>query len=571
METNTKAKDRYQFDLIAKGFEGSPMEGVYRKIGERYRNAGVSDAPTPMRFTGSDIDDIRDAQWDHIKDGMTSDALKGGTPIMSMEDVRNRMTVSYDRLAKSLGRGKSGPLMKGETIDSFFNEVSGIGTGIDPGSYNDASIPISINPQEATAYYSNGGIAGGIIDKKFTGIFAQGYLFEGLEWDEEECKEMKEYAESLNFQEQAESWWRDGGCYGGALLIPALYGDNPVTYMMTEKELARQGMLDKGCISRFWEADRWNSVLIPDYDISAADYLTPKEFMIPIAGLTVATWRMGLARPKRLPYWGTLRQMGWGISDFPSFMPSLLAYEMGIRAIPIISQQLSLVYLQAPLDAIISTSGLNAAKKIQKDNEAAISQWSMLHPKMLNMFGDLKSIERHFTDFDKLILLLKEDAGAKSGISHTILFNELQSGMDEKSYDITLKQTETVRRSSNAAKDQLQPIVRMLVFGRYGYDSPQAKKADKLHIKFDSPVEPTTAENNETLTAGVNALNGFLQGGMNLMDSFTMVKKFIPEFELPDDVKKRIEVTDDTEQEVDESAKKSGLFDNWPGFGRKRK
>jgi hypothetical protein len=204
-------------------------------------------------------------------------------------------------------------------------------------------------------------------------------------------------------------------------------------------------------------------------------------------------------------------------------------------------------------------------------NEQALREWSQLHPKMLNMFGDLKSIERHFTDFDKLILLLKEDVGAKSGISHTILFNEMQSGMDEKSYDITLKQTETVRRSSNAARDQLQPIVRMLVFGRYGYDSPQAKKADKLHIKFDAPVEPTTQERNETATAGVNMLNGFIQAGLNLIDSFTLVKQSLPSFELPDDIRKRLEIMDDTETEVDEAATKSGLFDGWPGFGRKRK
>jgi len=439
----TKARARYQFDLLANKLKGTPLEGVYRVIGEKSRSLeGVTDSSRPLRFSGSEVRGILDGQWEHIQ---TDEALHG--EFQSMDDVRNRLTVSYDRLAKSVGRGPVTGL-KGEAIDSFYNDVTGIGTGVDPGSWNASSIPVSISPQEATAYYSNGGIAGGIIDKKFTGIFMNGYGFEGKEWEEDDLNRLKEHAESLNFQQTAEEWWRDGGIYGGALMIPDL-GDTPMTYLMNERELAKQGMLEKGCIRRFWEADRWNSVLIPDYDISAGDYLTPKEFMIPIAGLSVATWRMGVARPKRLPYWGTLRQMGWGISDFPSFMPSLLAYEMGIRSIPIISQQLSLVYLQAPLDAIISTSGLNAARKVQADNEAAIREWSMLHPKMLNMFGDLKSIERHFTDFDKLILLLKQDVGAKSGISHTILFNELQTGMDEKSYDITLKQTETIKKSAD--------------------------------------------------------------------------------------------------------------------------
>lgn len=552
-----KAKDRYRFDTIAQGFKGTPMEGVYAKLGEKHRTFGVSDSPRALSFTASEVEEIQKGQWEHVQKGQAIDG-----EYQTMKDVRNHLTVSFDRLAKSVGRGPVGPQFKGESIDSFFNDVTGIGTGVDPGSWNNASTPISISPQEATAYYSNGGIAAGIIDKKFRGIFFNGYAFEGQEWDEEDLARLKDHAESLNFQETTEDWWRDGGIYGGALMVPHLRGDDPMTYLMSEKELAKMGMLDKGCITRFWEADRWNSVLIPKYDISAADYLTPSEFTIPITGLTVSTWRMGIARPKRLPYWGTIRQMGWGISDFPSFMPSLLAYEMGIRSIPIISQQLSLVYLQAPLDAIISESGLNAARKIQQQNEEALSQWSMLHPKMLNMFGDLKSIERHFTDFDKLILLLKQDVGAKSGISHTILFNELQTGMDEKSYDITLKQTETIKKSAKTASDQLQPIVRMLVYSCFGYDSPQAKKADKVRIVFDTPVVPTNEENNDTLTTVVNALNGFIQAGFSLPDAVEAVRKFIPRFELSKEIMDKLQEVGDVEEQVDDSAKKAGLFDS---------
>lgn len=556
-----KLKERYRFDLAATNAKGTPMEGAFRTIANRAKVLGVSDSPRALRFEESEVKEIRDAQVQHINQGM---AVDGG--VQSMEDVRKTLTVSFERLAKSVGRGKvSG--MKGETIDSFFNEVSGIGTGIDPGSWNAASTPISISPQEATAYYSNGGIAAEIIDKKSKGIFMNGYQFENDEADEDDLKKLLEHAEARNFKTMAESWWRDGYAYGGALMIPDL-GDNPLTYLMNEKELARQGMLDKGCIRRFWEVDRWNSVLIPDYNPSAADYLTPKEFMIPIAGLSVATWRMALARPKTLPYWGMLRQMGWGISDFASFMPSLLAYEMGIRSIPIISQQLSLIYLQAPLDAIISTSGLNSAKKIKADNEAALAGWSQLHPKLLNLFGDLKSIERHFTDFDKLILLLKQDVGAKSGISHTILFNELQNGMDEKSYDITLKQTETLKRSADQAALQLKPLVRMLVYSCFGYDSPQAKMADKFRISFDLPVIPTADEMSTEATASVNMLNGLIQAGFQLEDACTMVSKFIPRFELTEEIRGRVKAFTDNENDVeklvDGAARKAGLFDHFP-------
>lgn len=553
------AQDRYRFDLVASGdgVKGTPLEEVYKKIGERYR--GVNDSVSAMRFTADDVKTFRDSQWSHVKSGMASDG-----EYQSMGDVKKRMTVSLENMQSQLGRGRP----NGETMDSFFNEVSGIGTGADPGSWNAASTPVSISPQEATAYYSNGGIAATVIDKKSKGIFNSGYQFAGQDWDEKECDQLQKYADSVNFEPAAKDWWRDGYIYGGALLVPHLKGDSPMTYLMDERELARQGMLGKGCLDRFWEADRWNSVLIPDWNISAADYLTPKEFLIPITGLSVSTSRMSVGRPKRLPYWGTIRQMGWGISDFPSFMPSLLAYEMAIRSIPIISQQLSLLYLQAPLDAIISQAGLNQAKGIQKQNEEAMRNWSMLNPKMLNLFGDIKSIERHFTDFDDLILLLKEDVGAKAEFSHTILFNELQNGMDEKNYDITLKQTETVKKSAKEAGLQLKTALRFLVYGCFGYDSPQAKKADKLRIEFDTPAIPTNEENNETLTTVANAINGFIQAGFQLEDAVALCQQFIPRLEVSDELRTRIKAIAETEQSVEEAGKRAGLFDGALKFFR---
>lgn len=564
MSTNVPA-DHYGLLSEASGIKGTTMEGVYRKIAEKVPD-GVSDSSKAMRFTAAEVEDMQTAQWEHVKAGM-------GENQQTLEDLKKGLVVSFEGLRDQLRRGPKNPEYKGETIDAFFNEVSGIGTGADPGSWNNASVPISISPNEATAFYSNGGIAQEVIDKKAKGIFLNDYQFAGDEWEEGDLKKLKEHADARDFRSGVENWWRDAYSYGGSLLVPALDGDSPLTYLMDEKQLAKQGMLKKNCIQRFWEADRWNSVLIPNYNISAADYITPKEFLIPITGMSVATWRMALGRPKELPYWGTLRQMGWGVSDFVSFMPSLLAYEIGMRSIPIISQQLSLLYLQAPLDTIISQSGMSAARKVKEDNEKALRDWSMLKPRLINLFGDLKSIDRHFTDFKDLILLLKQDVGAKSGFSHTILFNELQTGMDQKSYDITLKQTETIRRSGRTASLQLQPVVRMLVYSCFGYDSPQAKKADKVHIEFDIPVIPTNEEMAEMLTAAVNGVNGFMQAGLSLEDSLDMVRQFIPKLELSEDLRNRIKaIVTENEQgdDIDDSAKKAGLFDSWPGFRRKK-
>ncbi len=318
-------------------------------------------------------------------------------------------------------------------------------------------------------------------------------------------------------------------------------------------------MLKKDCLMYFWTADRWNSVLIPNYNISDRDYLTPQEFYIPLAGLSVRTERMAIGRPKKLPYWGMIRQMGWGISDFPSFMPSLLAYEIMIRSIPIISQQLSLVYLHQPVDIVMAQSGMNAVKTLQAKNQASLDQWNPLKAMALNLAGDLKAIERHFTDFDKLILIGKQDVGAKAGISHTVLFNEQTASLDEKSFDTTLKQAETIKLSGNQFTLQVQNVIQFLVYSKWGWDSPQARKAKEVRVSLEAPTVMTNQESLESLTAAGSAITQFTQAGFQLGDAVEMVRKFVPKFEPDEDMAARISAFDDAEQDYQEDQREQTL------------
>jgi len=513
---------------------------------------GVADgAPVPKQAAHSpgDLDEIRKSLWNEVSSGMAMDGKYS-----TMDDVGNGLVVNMEKLRKQIV-GKR----EGMSADAFFNDFTGIGTGLDPGSYNNASIPVVVSPTEATAYYSNGGIAAAVIDKKSRGIFTNGYQFVGG-LEEDELKELKDYADTLNFAEAVGGeWWRDGYIYGGSLLIPWLKGDNVLTHEMTVDQLGKAGMLKKDCLEYFWTADRWNSVLIPNYNISARDYLTPEEFYVPLAGLSIRTERMAVARPKKLPYWGTIRQMGWGISDFPSFMPSLLAYEIMIRSIPIISQQLSLVYLHQPIDIVLAQAGMNAVKKLQETNQASIDQWNPLKTQVINMAGELKSIDRHWTDFDKLITLGKQDVGAKAQISHTVLFNEQTASLDEKSFDTTLKQAETIKLSGNQCILQVQNVIQFLVYSKWGWDSPQAREAKEVRLSLDSPTIMTNEENIESLTAVGTALTSFTGAGFQLGDAVEMVRKFVPKFEPDEAMAKRIEAFDDAEQDYQEEQREQTL------------
>lgn len=547
------------YAALARSENNSNYKKIFEVIAEKQTRKhvkatfeGVADgAPVPPQFSHStsEVEAIRNALWDEVSIGM---AMDGSTRTMS--EVADSQVVSMERMVKQI---RNRP--EGMSADAFFNEYSGIGTGLDPGVYNGASIPVVVSPQEATSYYSNGGIAGTVIDTKSRGIFTNGYQFVGG-LDEDELKELKDYADELNFAEAVGGeWWRDGYNYGGSCLIPWLRGDNVLTHEMTIEQLGKAGMLKKDCLQYFWTADRWNSVLIPNYNISARDYLTPETFYIPLAGLSVRTERMAIARPKKLPYWGTIRQMGWGISDFPSFMPSLLAYEIMIRSIPIIAQQLSLVYLSAPLDTILAQSGVNAMRKVMADNQATLDQMSALRPQILNMAGELKSIERHWTDFDKLILIGKQDVGAKAGISHTILFNEQTASLDEKAFDTTLKKAETIKMSGNQCVLQVQNIIQFLVYSKWGWDSPQARKAKEVRLSLEAPTIMTNEENIESLNACATSFTSFTQGGLQQGDAIELIRKFVPKFEPSDEMMKRVEAFDDAEQEFEDETRKQTL------------
>lgn len=510
---------------------------------------GVADsAPQQLAHSADAIETIKKSLWDEVRKGV---ALDGKS--QTMDEHRKALTFNLGRLSKQIqNRG-------GMAADAFFNEFTGIGTGIDPGFYNNASIPTVVSPQEATSYYSNGGVPAYVIDKKSRGIFTNGYQFVGG-LEENELKELKDYADTLNFRDAVIEWWRDGWIYGGSCLMAWLKGDNAQTHDMTIEELAARGMLKEGCVQYFWTADRWNSVLIPNYNISARDYLMPETFYIPLAGMAVRTERMAIAKPKKLPYWGTIRQMGWGISDFPSFMPSYLAYVMMVRAIPIISQQLSVVYLSMPIDNALAQVGKNALRDIFAKNQATLDQMNALRTQVVNLgAGDLKSIERHWTDFDKLILIGKQDVGANAGISHTVLWNEQTASLDEKSFDTTLKQAETIKLSANDATVQIQNIIPFLVWSKWGYDSPQGQKAREVRISFEAPIVATNAENVESMKAATDTVVGLTQAGMQLGDAIDVVRKFVPKFELSEEALARVQAFDDAELDFNEQQREQTL------------
>lgn len=510
--------------------------------------SGVADSPE-IKFTTTDVKEIQTLLLLDVRTNMVE---AGG--FKTLEETRSGLVLNVDRITdhlKSLARAGQ----QGIAADSFYNALTGIGTSIDPGYYNAATIPISMSPNEATSYYASGGIPAIVIDKKAKGIWMNGYQFVSQDWDEKDLKTLRDYADKVNFEPAAQESWRDGLMYGGSVLTPAFKKDTPLTYEMSWNELVKRKIVEKDCLDYFWSADRWNSVLIPDFNISAKDYLNPRLIMIPLAGHAVHRDRMALIRPKKLPYWGTLRQIGWGVSDFEGWIRSLLAYEIMIASLPMISQQLSLLYRHLPFDATAGMTGIRAAKKAAQEASLQLKQWNLLNPQTFNSVGELKTIERHFTDFDKLIMIARQDVGAKSGISDTILFHTQASGFSDNEEDTLLKEAATIKEGANEAVLQLQPLVKVLIASCFGTDSTQFAKYESVRISFDSPTVLT----NDQKVASLTALGGFVSSmqmaGMQLGDTMTVAQQFLTDLEVPDDMALRIKAFDDREQEFEDESR----------------
>lgn len=422
--------------------------------------------------------------------------------------------------------------------DSFYNPVSGIGTSHDPLAYASSNMPLLMSPEEATSLYANGGIAEVIINKKSKGIQLNGYTLKSSKVSAEKLKELQEYADNMGFSEIVADVVRDGMIYGGAIAYPVLNGDTPVSFGMTAPQLFGARLLQRNCLSHFAEVDRWNTVVVPEYDITAKDYLNPTSLYVPISGIEVHRDRMALVRPKKLPYWGALRNLGWGVPDTVGYLRALMGYEITMMSIPIMCQQMSLLYHVLPLDGIIAQNGPEAAKRWQRENEKQLRDWSIVNPKAINSFGEIGVVNRSYGGFDKLIDAMRKDVSSKCGIPESVIFFAQQEGLFNKGEeDVLLKQSETIRliqRTVAPTIDTLLPYVAVSLWGLPdGWTSFEDYKT--IQIGFDTPVVSSPSQKAEIGKTYAETIEILFRAGLPLQAAVGFATKVIGEVELPSD------------------------------------
>ena len=479
------------------------------------------------------LDDIKSVLKISGEDKIVKDSSKGNThSISAINEVKR---IQHEQITANIvqegGSFQTLEEMKQQvkvTLDSFINPMSQVGTYKDPGTHAFATIPVMLSPYEATALYASGGLPEIIINKKSKGVLLNGYNFVSNNkfWSPDKITILKEALDSTNFEEALSDGMRDGLLYGGALLYPTLRTDSAISYDFSIAELISQGHLKKGCISRWTQMDRWNTVVIPNYNPTAADYLSSDKYYVPLAGVSVATERAAVIRPKKLPYWGALMQLGWGTSDFEGYMRSVYAYEIMLASVPIMAQQMSLLLYELPLDGMLAQMGVDTAKRFMQLNDESMRNWSMSNPKTINALGKVYAVNRQYTGYSDLGLMLRQDIGAQTGLPEAALFHTQPKGFSNNTEEILLKESQTVKLTQKQVAPAMVKVKDMAICHAFGADSEEYKNREYLHFTFDNPVVATESERAEAAARAAATINSLRQAGMPLGEAIRFTQKF---------------------------------------------
>ena len=502
---------------------------------------GVNDSQpeTPVSFTDSEIAEIKNLQFETVKTNYVAD---GG--FKTLDDLKKEVSIDVQKAKQSIMQ------------DGFYNPGSGIGTEIDVGNWGRPYEPLLVGPYDASAMYSSGGLTQIIIDKKSRGLCISGYEFTSGAMQSGELMELRDYAESLGFSSIVAQAARDSLLFGGSSIYPIFKGDTPVTTVMNFNQLLGSKLLKRGCIDYFAEADRWNMTVVPDYNLSAKDYLNPSTFLVPISGIEVNSDRAAFVRTKPLPYWSAIRQLGWGASDITSWAKSLIGYEIMAMSLPIMCQQMSLLVHTLPLDGIIAQNGVKAAKAWQKENEREMRDWSILNPKTINSYGEISVVNRNYSGFDSLIDAIRKDVAAKSGLPESLLFYSMPNGIFNKSEDdVMLKQSETIKLIQQVVAPCVQKLIPILAISYFGCRGQKdLEKYRSIKISFDTPVVSNPQKKADVALKMAQAIQLLYVTGFDKGSAVNIVSKVIGEVEMPSDMSTIF--NSETEKQVKENTER---------------
>ena len=419
--------------------------------------------------------------------------------------------------------------------DEVYNGATGMGTLLDPNQYTRPIMPVMCGAGEASAIYAGGGLPASIIDKKATAMVLNGTSFvAGIDedfWTDDKIKTLEEAALETGFNDSAGDAIRDAYLYGGSVLYPVLKGDSPSRFLAKKDRMK----LERGCIVRWTGVDRWNTVYVPSFIPTAADYLTPKTIMVLQESVEVSTSRMCIIRPKPMPYWSAICNMGWSPSDITGWIQAYYAYETTQLSIPVMAQQMSLLLYRMPIDALNATVGVNQVEKLMEVNEQQMKSWSALSPKAVNMVGEVEVVDRAYSGFDQFVGAIKSNFAAQTEIPEPSIWHTPNKGFSDNTQESLIKQSESLQMRQHYIERYMANAKDMLVAHCWGTDSPEWANRDKIQLRFSKPEITTEKDLADVGAKFAASINSLVQAGFTPDIAIQTAKQFYPKVEVTEE------------------------------------
>lgn len=449
-----------------------------------------------------------------------------GIAFRSLDDIIRQAQQAILQTAQILAKRP----VRAEVIrDSFFNEVTTIGTNVDQSTYSTVAPNVWISPWEAAALYSQKGLAEIVVNKKAKAILLNGVKIKNKMLTAKQIDKISLNMIRRNIPKILADAVRDSLVYGGALVFPIFKKDNPVTLQLSVEALLKQGIIGQNCIDYVISLDRWNTVHIPATNPTSKDFLLPVKYFIPFLGADVHGTRCSrIVTSQQAGYFGAVMTLGWGLSDYVGYARSMTNYKLAAQTLPIMIQQMSIVARTIDVEGILANEGANALDALQEQNTIRIREISANNPVTLDILGDLKVINRDFSDVDELIKLLRQDFAADTGLPEPMLFSSergsFSSGDDTQGN--LIKQYESVKYIHKDVETQFKNLAKLLVIDTLGTDREILEALPYTEIHFDVPL---VANSTERAQIGLNLAKGFFEfvsGQMPLADAAKIVSAY---------------------------------------------
>ena len=489
------------------------LKEVYDLITRSAKEHPIAGDSEPMIVVPSSVcDAISDLGYEKVK----SNYLEKGVTFQTPDEVYK------DMFLKIAG-------------DELINKKNGIGYLNDPSIYTQSKIPVMLGPWEGSSVYAPGGLPATIIDKKARGMIMHGASFKSENkkiWTNDKIEQMEAAAETTGFNDKVSDASADSFIYGGSILYPVFNDDSPSKY---RRDLDKSN-LKIGCIDRWVNTDRWNTVVVPSYIVTDRDYLRPRTIYIPQSALEISTTRIAMIKPKPVPYWISLYNIGWAPSDMSGWLRSYYGYEITCQSIPVMAQQMSLILYKMPLDALNATIGPQKVRELMKINEEKMAEWSAVDPKAVNMVGDVEVVDRTYSGFEQFIGAMKSNLAAQAELPEPVLWHTPNKGFSDNTTESLLKQSETLQMKQRFLERCLTPCTDALIAHVFGTDSQEWEHRRELRMTFSKPIISTEKDLAEVGARFAASVSSFVNAGVSPDTALELSAQFFPTVKITDEL-----------------------------------